>query len=71
MNPAFGKVLQAFGFALGFWVLLGGGMYVASLVISLMWGEVPPLRLLVGTAAFLGIPLLAFRAYDRRIPRHG
>jgi hypothetical protein len=65
VNPALRKALHALGFAVGFWMLLGGGAGAAAVLMDLAHADVPSLELLGTTAAYLGIPLLAFRAYDR------
>ena len=65
MNPALATVLRSFGFAVGFCMLLAGGAGAAVMVFDLAHADLPALGEVVWTASYLGLPLLAFRAYDR------
>lgn len=66
MNPALRTLLHVFGFAMGFWMLMGGGMGLALVTISLAQADLPPMDVLARTVVSLALPLFAFRAYDRR-----
>lgn len=59
-------VAHAIGFALGFATLLMGGAGFAGIVLSIVFGELPPVRAVVATGLMLGIPLASFRAFDRK-----